>query len=36
MGAAHNVKHTQYSGGHALTQERFDAIVAWTIAVCRA
>jgi dienelactone hydrolase len=36
LGVAHNVEHTQYSGGHALTQERFDAIIAWTVAVCRA
>jgi len=35
LGAAHNVKHKQYSGGHALTQKRFDDIIAWIVAVCR-
>src|SRR5215211_6834270 len=36
LGAVHNLEHKQYSGGHALTQERFDDIIAWIIAVCRA
>jgi dienelactone hydrolase len=36
MGAVHNLEHKQYSGGHALTQERIDDIIAWIVAVCRA
>jgi dienelactone hydrolase len=36
LGAVHNLEHKQYSGGHALTQERFDDIIAWIVAVCRA
>src|SRR4029453_8979341 len=36
LGAVHNLEYKQYSGGHALTQERFDDIIAWIVAVCRA
>ena len=36
LGAAQNLVHKQYSGGHALTQERFEDIIAWIVAVCRA
>jgi dienelactone hydrolase len=36
LGAAHNLVHNQYSGGHALTQERFEDIIEWIVAVCRA
>jgi dienelactone hydrolase len=36
LGAAHRLTHKQYGGGHALTRERFEDIIAWCIAVCRA
>ena len=36
LGAEDNLEHRRYSGGHPLTQERFEDIVAWIVAVCRA
>lgn len=35
LGAAGNLAHRQYMGGHALTQERFEDIVEWIVAVCK-
>jgi dienelactone hydrolase len=35
LGAEGNLAHRQYRGGHALTQERFEDIVEWIIAVSR-
>jgi dienelactone hydrolase len=35
LGAAGNLSHRQYAGGHALTQERFGDIVEWIIAACK-
>ena len=32
QGAASNLVHKRYVGGHALTQERFDDIVRWLLA----
>jgi hypothetical protein len=29
LGVGHYLEHKRYDGGHALTQERFEAIVAW-------
>ena len=29
------LEHRRYSGGHALTQERFEDIVKWIVAACR-
>ncbi len=31
LGAAHNLEHKRYAGGHALTEERFRDIVRWII-----
>jgi dienelactone hydrolase len=36
LGAEGHLTHKQYGGGHALTRERFEDIIAWCIAVCRA
>ena len=35
LGAEHNLAHRRYSGGHPLTQEPFEDIVEWIVAVCR-
>ena len=35
LGAEDNLEHRRYSGGHALTHERFEDIVEWIVAVCR-
>jgi dienelactone hydrolase len=35
LGAERNVAYRQYRGGHALTPERFEDIIAWIVAVCR-
>jgi dienelactone hydrolase len=32
LGAAEQIEHRQYDGGHALTQERFNDIVDWVVA----
>lgn len=29
--AINNLWHMRYEGGHALTQERFDAIIGWIL-----
>jgi hypothetical protein len=29
LGSPEHIEHKRYEGGHALTQERFDAIVGW-------
>ncbi|MBQ8812966.1 MAG: acetylxylan esterase [Lachnospiraceae bacterium] len=34
FGALQNLQHKRYSGGHALTKERFDAIIEWVNANC--
>jgi hypothetical protein len=34
LGAERNLEHRRYSGGHPLTQERFDHIVEWLVAAC--
>jgi dienelactone hydrolase len=34
LGAEHHLEHKRYDGGHALTQERFEAIVAWIEGCC--
>jgi dienelactone hydrolase len=31
MGIAEHIEHKRYEGGHALTEERFDAIVHWLV-----
>jgi dienelactone hydrolase len=36
LGAEGNLEHRRYSGGHALTHERFTDIVKWIVAVCKA
>ena len=33
LNAEDNIVHIRYKGGHALTQERFDAIVKWILSV---
>ena len=33
LGAAERLEHARYQGTHAITQERFDAIVDW-LAAC--
>jgi hypothetical protein len=35
LGAECNLAHRQYRGGHALTPERFEDIIAWIVTVCR-
>ena len=35
LGAEGHLEHRRYSGGHALTHERFEDIVKWIVAVCR-
>jgi hypothetical protein len=30
-GVPHQFEHLRYQGGHALTQERYDAIVRWVV-----
>src|SRR5207253_1642808 len=35
LGAEGHLAHRQYRGGHALTQERFEDIVEWIVAVSR-
>ena len=32
LGAGPALRHERFAGGHALTEERFDAIVRWTVA----
>lgn len=34
LGAERNLEHRRYSGGHPLTQERFDHIIEWIVAAC--